>query len=456
MKKRRLKKGCWYIIIPFLAMAAIALFYLFTYLINEAGNACTKNVPAPPAKTIKKTPEEPKPTAQQIAFDNNLKEEINRFLHSPLRLDTGEIAVSVFNLSTNRTVFSYRDSMRLPPASCLKIATAVAALETLGMNSRLYSSLQIRGNMRGDTLVGNLLLRADADPLLESFDTLTTQLRQHGICHIRGNIYLNIAKEDTLVPHPTCKYWDIPYHKVPILLKGRKRIMKDLIASLHAKGISFESDGKVNPQKPNYKIVARSSHLLRDVITPMIIHSSNIKADALMHHLDWKTGRITDGCTHFDIKHYTEVWMEKTFGRKKMAAIEPDSTRALDSFVINDGSGLSPDNRLSACFLVDILKRVYKNVPMRNYFMNEALASPGIPERMGSLQTRLAQPQYRNRLFCKTGTMVTVGTSALAGFIHAYNGQWYVFSIINTNSPVAESRIFQDKICKIIIGKSNH
>ncbi|MBQ7484128.1 MAG: D-alanyl-D-alanine carboxypeptidase, partial [Bacteroidaceae bacterium] len=78
--------------------------------------------------------------------------------------------------------------------------------------------------------------------------------------------------------------------------------------------------------------------------------------------------------------------------------------------------------------------------------------SPGIPERMGSLQTRLAQPQYRNRLFCKTGTMVTVGTSALAGFIHAYNGQWYVFSIINTNSPVAESRIFQDKICKIIIG----
>ena len=72
MKKRRLKKGCWYIIIPFLAMAAIALFYLFTYLINEAGNACTKSAPAPPAKTIKKKPEEPKPTAQQIAFDNNL------------------------------------------------------------------------------------------------------------------------------------------------------------------------------------------------------------------------------------------------------------------------------------------------------------------------------------------------------------------------------------------------
>ncbi|MBQ7483357.1 MAG: D-alanyl-D-alanine carboxypeptidase, partial [Bacteroidaceae bacterium] len=150
MKKRRLKKGCWYIIIPFLAMAAIALFYLFTYLINEAGNACTKNAPAPPAKTIKKKPEEPKPTAQQIAFDNNLKEEINRFLHSPLRLDTGEIAVSVFNLSTNRAVFAYRDSMRLPPASCLKIATAVAALETLGMDSRLYSSLQIRGDMKGD------------------------------------------------------------------------------------------------------------------------------------------------------------------------------------------------------------------------------------------------------------------------------------------------------------------
>ena len=79
------------------------------------------------------------------------------------------------------------------------------------------------------------------------------------------------------------------------------------------------------------------------------------------------------------------------------------------------------------------------------------MATPGEPSRRGSLLSRLAHTDYRDRIFVKTGTMTTIGGSSLAGYIHGHDGHWYAFSIINTDSPVAESRIFQDRLCKTMM-----
>lgn len=373
--------------------------------------------------------------------DKAIAARIDKFMNTPQRLDTTTISILVVNAESGATVYQRRAGKPLVPSSCMKIATALSALEVLGHDHKYNESIQIRGELRGDTLWGNLLLRADADPLLESFDTLTRQVRNYGIKHVEGNIYLDLEMADTLRAHPTAKTWDIPYHKVPLLLRGKRYVERTLIYSLRSAGISYRQNMKVTP-KVKYRIIAVQHHLMRDAITPMLIHSSNIKAEAVLYHLDAKTGVIRDHQRHWDVQHASERWLR--------SALAKDSA-ALKGIVINDGSGLSPDNRLSATSLVSMLSYAYDDMKLRNYFINEALASPGHPQRRGSMLSRQSRAEYLNRVFVKTGTLTTVGASSLAGYVHAADGTCYIFAIINTDSPVAESRIFQDRLCREIM-----
>lgn len=391
---------------------------------------------------------------QALKTSQEMSQRIEDFMQEPMRLDTSKIAISIYDLTSRQQVFSRHDQQLLPVASCMKIPTAIAALKILGMNHRYHTTLQVRGTMHGDTLVGNLLLHADDDPLLTTFNDLTDHVRRIGIHAIRGNIYMLLAREDTLRPHPSAKTWDIFYNRTPLLLKGKNFIRRDLMASLRGSGISYIRDTSVQPEG-KYRVVAHQSHGLQEVITPMIIHSSNIKAESVFYHLDYKQRLISDHRQQWTPPHAVEQWLRSTFCTDSIMVIDGNtvgsSTHTMAGFVLNDGSGLSPDNRLTASFLVDIMRYAYADKPLHDYLINEALATPDDGLRRGSLLSRMQQPECRGRIFCKTGTMTTIGCSSLTGYIHAADNHWYAFAIINTDSPVAESRIFQDKLCKLII-----
>ena len=63
----------------------------------------------------------------------------------------------------------------------------------------------------------------------------------------------------------------------------------------------------------------------------------------------------------------------------------------------------------------------------------------------------MSSPLYQNRIFCKTGTLTSIGASSLCGYAHGCNGHWYAFAIINRDSPVGESRLYQDMLCKVLV-----
>jgi D-alanyl-D-alanine carboxypeptidase len=88
---------------------------------------------------------------------------------------------------------------------------------------------------------------------------------------------------------------------------------------------------------------------------------------------------------------------------------------------------------------------------IRHVLIDEALATPQGGVRRGSLINRMSAPKFKNRVFCKTGTLTTIGSSSLSGYIHSENGHWYAFSIINEDTPVYDGRQFQDRICRIVI-----
>lgn len=177
-------------------------------------------------------------------------------------------------------------------------------------------------------------------------------------------------------------------------------------------------------------------------MVPMMRNSSNIMAETILFHLDHKKGLIKNNQTDYSVRHAHETFWQKVFSA--------DTTHRFNQFVFNDGSGLSPDNRLTARALTDMLRYAYSEEDIYNYLVDYALASP-FSERRGSLLTRLSRPEYRGRIFCKTGTMTTRGISSIAGYLEGGDGHWYIFAIMNDDSPVAEARMYQDRLLKLMM-----
>lgn len=383
---------------------------------------------------------------------------------SPLRgrlpfwqVDSSKVAIALYDISADEMVYELHADRLMVPASCMKLLTAVTALKRLGTNAHYVSRLLYHGTVHRGTLYGILIFEGDDDPLFESFEPMVTALKQRGIQRIVGDVVLDLARADTLRPHASASAWDILYGKLPLLLKGENFVRRQLQYTLSLAGIKVEHSSVIrrgdlsspfqrrawlNGVERNATVIASERHSLREVIAPMLIHSSNIKAESVLWHTDNMLYRW--GGAHIGDAVYPASAL-KTFIREEM----PKEDTA--GFVINDGSGLSPENRLTARFLAHLMVYVWHDEEIRRVLIDEALATPQGGVRRGSLTNRMSAPKFRNRVFCKTGTLTTIGASSLSGYIHSENGHWYAFSIINEDTPVYDGRQFQDRICRMVI-----
>ena len=375
------------------------------------------------------------------------------------QVDSSKVAIALYDLTAGETVFEQQPTRLMIPASCMKLLTAVTALKRLGPDAVLESRMLADGVVHRGTLYGNLIFEGDNDPLFESFEPMVAALRRQGIQRIEGDVVLDLARCDTLRAHATASPWDIPWNRLPLLLRGEPFVRRTLLYELSRADISVKPrpigatlpklEGlprriRLNAAEHHARVLARERHLLRHVLSPMLIHSSNIKAESVLWHVDnpfyrWGGSHVAD-----DQRPASSLW---TFIREEM----PEEDTA--GFVINDGSGLSPDNRLTARFLMRLLVYAWGDESIRGVLLREALATPQDPVRRGSLTFRMSAPLFKDRVFCKTGTLTTRGASSLAGYIHGGNDHWYAFAIINEDTPVWDARLFQDRICRLVIGQ---
>jgi len=98
--------------------------------------------------------------------------------------------------------------------------------------------------------------------------------------------------------------------------------------------------------------------------------------------------------------------------------------------VIENGSGLSRNERISAAGLADVLLAAN-----RSQYMPEFAASLPLSAVDGTLRRRFRSPDMEGRLRMKTGSLQDV--SALAGYVNAASGKTYV-AVIILNHPNAE------------------
>jgi len=98
-----------------------------------------------------------------------------------------------------------------------------------------------------------------------------------------------------------------------------------------------------------------------------------------------------------------------------------------DDYKIDDGSGLSHNNRLSARCITSVLTHIARKKNFKLY--RDSLATPLV----GTLakRHRFRESTYKNRVFVKTGHIT--GAQALSGYCRTGSGRWLAFSIITNN-----------------------
>ena len=130
-------------------------------------------------------------------------------------------------------------------------------------------------------------------------------------------------------------------------------------------------------------------------------------------------------------------------GRNAVLAFLARAHASTPQTVIDDGSGLSRENRLSAKTLTAVLTYML-NQPGYNVFV-KSLATPG----NGTLRKRFTTTQYRDRVHAKTGWIS--GAWSLSGYCRTSPGNLLAFSIIANRRSGASLRPVIDDILKEVM-----
>lgn len=96
-----------------------------------------------------------------------IKEEVNSWLNNPL-FEHASIGVYMMNPETGKVLAETKPQLSLVPASTLKLLTTSTALEMLGSDFHFETKLAYNGQIRNDTLIGNLVIIGGGDPALGS------------------------------------------------------------------------------------------------------------------------------------------------------------------------------------------------------------------------------------------------------------------------------------------------
>jgi len=103
-------------------------------------------------------------------------------------------------------------------------------------------------------------------------------------------------------------------------------------------------------------------------------------------------------------------------------------------FIIDDGSGLSHDNRLSPRCITSVLVQMF-NHPNFDIFRGSLATPTG-----GTLKknSRFSETTYRDRIYAKSGYVKSAW--ALSGFCRKTTGDWLAFSIITNKGSTSQTR----------------
>lgn len=347
--------------------------------------------------------------------------------------ETSQLGLMVYDLTADSALYTHNQRQLMRPASCMKLVTAVTALDLLGSKYEYKTSIYYTGEIVGSTLVGNVYCVGGFDPTLTVDDVaaLAVCVQRLGIDSIRGRFVADHSmKEEQHYGEGWC--WDDDNPRLLPLTIGRKDIFLSTFAEEVARlGVNLEgvrlSEGRL-PAKA--QLLATCRHNISQVLERMMKMSDNFYAESVFYQ--------------------TAASAKKGLARAKDAR---DISKKLFArlglghhpYRVADGSGLSLYNYVSAELLCMLLRHAWRSADIRDALM-ASLPIAGID---GTLKDRMKKTAAMGNVRAKTGTVT--GISSLAGYCTAPNGHQLCFAIINQGiMRTSTGRDFQDRVCILL------
>ena len=374
----------------------------------------------------------PKEQPAPSPWESSLQARLQGLLEHDLT-QRSQVSLLVYDLTAQKTLFSYRPKQLLRPASTMKSLVALTALDKLSIYHQFTTKLAYDGTITNGVLTGNIYCIGGFDPLFDSQDmqAFVRSIKALGIHRIQGSLIADVSMmEGPRWGIGWC--WDDDEYNpplFPLLVNGRDKFMQVFQSKLREAHIK-PPVLVVRGQAPaTAKQLCVRSHSMAQVLQPMLKDSDNLCAEATFYQL-------------------------AAFERSSHATAD-DARKVVNRFIaklgynpanynIADGCGLSLYDYLSPELEVGLLKYAYENKQLFNTFY-PALPIGGVD---GTLDYRMHNKATKGKIHAKTGTLTSV--SALAGYTTTANGHLLAFSIMNNGTlDTLEVQTWQDRAYEV-------
>ncbi len=321
------------------------------------------------------------------------------------------------------------------PASSVKLATAFAALKSLGPDYRFVTSLWASGKIDAatGTLNGDLIITG-RDPSLhyEHAVMLARQLNEVGIKSVTGNLIvapgftLNFDWSERRSAEQLKQTLDAATRGA---LATRawldERLMigdKESLSSVPS--VSIAGEVIVGTAPPSaMPVLTRKSSKLADILKVLLCYSNNFMAERI--------GESLGG---------PDAVRARVIGDLKL---NPEDV----SLASTSGVGV---NRVTPRAMMAILRGLRTELRKNNLSLSDILPVAGVDP--GTLEDRFTDPLERGSVIGKTGTLVRTdgGASSLVGQMNTKTGRVILFVIFNQRGNVNRFRENQDAIVTAI------
>lgn len=323
-------------------------------------------------------------------------------------------------IQTRETLLAnHQGTVPLSAASLTKVATSLAALETLGANYRYQTNVGITGTIQNGVVQGDLVVEGGQNPFFvwEDAIALANLLQQQGIRAVQGNLvirgpfYMNFESGQMAAeflrqgldaslwpPEALQQYQALPPNtpKPQLPLRG---------------SIVLASGASPSASQPIQWVAQQQSFPLSDLLKKMNRFSNNAMAEMIATSIGGAT-----------------VVQQK--------AIAATGVTATEIQLVN-GSGLAVENRMSAraaCGLFLAIERLLQP---------QGMGIADIFNIVGNDEGILDQRVLPQQAVIKSGTLNTV--SALAGTLTTQKEGTVWFAILNNDGNVDTFRSLQEQ-----------
>jgi serine-type D-Ala-D-Ala carboxypeptidase/endopeptidase (penicillin-binding protein 4) len=342
----------------------------------------------------------------------------------------------VLDGATGRTIAASSPDKARPLGSAAKLLTTGAAIDLLGPNAMLTTTVETAAPVLPDgTLAGDLVLRGGGDPLLDEprLQVLADAVQARGIKVVAGSIVGDESRFDTLRggpatggafdPELTGSLGALTYERGrqapggPLQPDPGRAAAYRFDDVLEARGLKIRGVPHAGVAPPGAVVLGSGATRLADLVKVIDKTSDDFDAEVLAKLLG---GGTTAG------------------GAAKIAA----HARKLGAKVtVVDGSGVDARTKGSPRQLARYVRRIRTRAAI-------AAALP-IAGRDGTLADRMTSGPARGTCRAKTGSLPETRVSALAGWCRTH-GKTRVFAILRTNVDQEAAKATEDAIVERI------